>query len=95
MNFELARFNMIEQQIRPWNMFDEKVKRNYAVSSGWDNAAIIDDSNSIVFSTETYNAAFFEVRDANYKRINDFKSILKSKNKIVSDVVFGFSTFKK
>ncbi len=25
MNFELARFNMIEQQIRPWNMFDEKV----------------------------------------------------------------------
>jgi protein-L-isoaspartate(D-aspartate) O-methyltransferase len=25
MNIELARFNMIEQQIRPWNVFDENV----------------------------------------------------------------------
>lgn len=25
MNFELARFNMVEQQIRPWSVFDEKV----------------------------------------------------------------------
>lgn len=25
MNIELARFNMVEQQIRPWNVFDENV----------------------------------------------------------------------
>lgn len=25
MNFEQARFNMVEQQIRPWNVFDENV----------------------------------------------------------------------
>ena len=25
MDFELARFNMVEQQVRPWNVFDERV----------------------------------------------------------------------
>jgi len=25
MNFEQARFNMVEQQVRPWNVFDENV----------------------------------------------------------------------
>ena len=49
MNFELARFNMIEQQIRPWNMFDEKVlgllgtiKREEFVSSSLHNLALSD-----------------------------------------------------
>ncbi len=49
MNFELARFNMIEQQIRPWNMFDEKVlgllgtiKREEFVSSSLRNLALSD-----------------------------------------------------
>ncbi len=49
MNFELARFNMIEQQIRPWNMFDEKVlgllgtiKREDFVSQSLRNLALSD-----------------------------------------------------
>ena len=44
MNFELARFNMIEQQIRPWNMFDEKVldysKQSSAKSLSINHCAI-------------------------------------------------------
>jgi protein-L-isoaspartate(D-aspartate) O-methyltransferase len=31
MNFEQARFNMIEQQIRPWNVLDDQVLRLLAV----------------------------------------------------------------
>lgn len=49
MNFELARFNMIEQQIRPWNMFDEKVlgllktiKREEFVNQSLRNLALSD-----------------------------------------------------
>ncbi len=49
MNFELARFNMIEQQIRPWNMFDEKVlgllgtiKREEFVDQSLRNLALSD-----------------------------------------------------
>lgn len=30
MDFELARFNMIEQQVRPWNVFDERVLRLFS-----------------------------------------------------------------
>lgn len=49
MNFELARFNMVEQQIRPWNVFDEKilkllgtVKREEFVQEQYRNLALSD-----------------------------------------------------
>ena len=49
MNNDLARFNMVEQQIRPWNVFDEKVldvllkiKRENFVESQYANLAFSD-----------------------------------------------------
>jgi protein-L-isoaspartate(D-aspartate) O-methyltransferase len=49
MNYEQARFNMIEQQIRPWNVFDEKilglllsVKREEFVSAELSDLALAD-----------------------------------------------------
>ncbi len=30
MDFNLARFNMIEQQVRPWNVFDERILNLFA-----------------------------------------------------------------
>lgn len=49
MNLEIARFNMVEQQIRPWNVFDEKVlkllqtiKREDFVEEQYRNLALSD-----------------------------------------------------
>lgn len=49
MNFEQARFNMVEQQIRPWNMFDEtvlgllgKIKREEFTLPQYRNLALAD-----------------------------------------------------
>lgn len=49
MNFEQARFNMIEQQIRPWDVLDQSilsllatVKREDFVPSAWREAAFTD-----------------------------------------------------
>jgi protein-L-isoaspartate(D-aspartate) O-methyltransferase len=49
MNIEQARFNMIEQQIRPWNVLDQDVldllhvvKREQFVPQGYENLAFAD-----------------------------------------------------
>lgn len=49
MDFELARFNMVEQQIRPWKVFDENVmkllgtiKRENFVQDNYRNLALSD-----------------------------------------------------
>lgn len=49
MNFEQARFNMIEQQIRPWDVLDQGVlsllavvKREDFVPAGWRESAFAD-----------------------------------------------------
>ena len=49
MDFEVARFNMVEQQVRPWNVFDQRVlsllgqiKRENFVSSQYRNLALAD-----------------------------------------------------
>jgi protein-L-isoaspartate(D-aspartate) O-methyltransferase len=49
MNIEQARFNMIEQQIRPWNVLDQDVldllhvvKREQFVPAGYENLAFAD-----------------------------------------------------
>ncbi len=49
MNFELARFNMIEQQIRPWDVLDQNVlsllaivKREDFVPRAWRESAFAD-----------------------------------------------------
>jgi protein-L-isoaspartate(D-aspartate) O-methyltransferase len=49
MNIEQARFNMIEQQIRPWNVLDQEildllfvVKREQFVQSAYQNLAFAD-----------------------------------------------------
>jgi protein-L-isoaspartate(D-aspartate) O-methyltransferase len=49
MNIEQARFNMIEQQIRPWNVLDQDildmlfvVKREQFVPAGYQNLAFAD-----------------------------------------------------
>jgi len=67
----------------------------FVVSSGWDDCAIIDDDNYLIFSFETYNLGMFEVRDSEYKIIDDEKNILKLKRKNVIQVLNEFKEFMK
>ena len=45
---------------------DIENNRNFIVSSGWGESAIITEEATLVFSTETYNLNTFELRDKNY-----------------------------
>ena len=68
-------------------------RRSFVISSGWDNSAIITEKNYFIFSTETYNIGAFEVRDSDYKMINDYKSVLKNNKEIILDAMLKLSEF--
>lgn len=69
--------------------------KKYSICSGWDKAAIIMDDYTIVFSTETYNAANFEIRNSNnYQIVNDIKPVIKNKMTIINEVIKNLSKFK-
>jgi len=67
----------------------------FVVSSGWDDCAIIDDDNYLVFSYETYNLGAIEVRDSEYQILDNEKEILKLKRGNVIQVLFEFKEFMK
>lgn len=73
------------------SLFKEREKP-YIFSSGWDNAAISDGNNTIIFSTETYNLGFFETRDSNYQTIDNENIMLK---KQLIETARDFSKFNK
>ena len=72
-----------------------KQENKYVVSSGWDQSSIIDNDNSIVFSTETYNMSLFEFRDKNYDLITNESQIPSFKKNYIKDVAVKFSRFLK
>ena len=67
--------------------------REFAVCMGWDQGAILDGEGAVVFSTETYNAAFFEVRDANYQLMPDPRSAFARRRTVIDQVVRGMREF--
>ncbi|GAK57224.1 putative sulfatase, transmembrane protein [Candidatus Vecturithrix granuli] len=67
----------------------------FIVSCGWADCAIIDESHTIVFSTETYNALFFEVRDQQYQLVANYRPILNEKYHQILEVFDGFRQFNK
>ncbi len=76
------------------SLFRQK-NQPFVVSCGWADCAIIDDSHTIVFSTETYNALFFEVRDHQYHLIDDYRPIVNQKYQQMLEVFDGFRQFNK
>ena len=68
---------------------------DFVVSCGWDDCAIIDRENFMLFSFESYNLASVEVRDTTYQFIDNDKEILKSKNANIIEVLNGFREFIK
>lgn len=75
-------------------LFEDR-PRDFVVSCGWDNCGLISPPNTIVFATETYNAYLFDVRDAEYKLIADYKPLLNRKYGEILQVIKGFSEFNK
>jgi membrane-anchored protein YejM (alkaline phosphatase superfamily) len=68
---------------------------DFVVSCGWDDCAIIDRENIMLFSFESYNLASVEVRDTTYQFIDNDKEILKSKSANIIEVLNGFREFIK
>jgi membrane-anchored protein YejM (alkaline phosphatase superfamily) len=73
----------------------EPRERDFVVSCGWADCSIIDGSNTIVFSTETYNAYLFEIRDEYYQNVPDRKAVLNTKYTHIMAVAQGLGEFNK
>ncbi|PID28575.1 MAG: hypothetical protein CSB55_04390 [Candidatus Cloacimonadota bacterium] len=78
------------------NIFDGK-DRKYAFSSGWDDAAIITNENTLVFGTESYKTGT-TLHDEKYKLITDKaerKSVMKKFYPFINEVRKDIIRFSK
>ena len=69
--------------------------RNFIVSSGWGESAIITEEATLVFSTETYNLNTFELRDKNYDLLmaDQYSKFFSAKD--VNEVILNMGKFLK
>jgi hypothetical protein len=69
--------------------------RNFIVSSGWGESAIITEEATLVFSTETYNLNTFELRDKNYDLLmgDQYSKYFSAKD--VNRVILNMGKFLK
>lgn len=67
--------------------------RPFVVTAGWDDCAIIDSTHFVVFSVESYNAAKSEIRDHQYRLVNNSKEIIQSKMPYLLDYCKNFKRF--
>ncbi len=66
---------------------------DYAVTCGWSRCAVIDATNTLVFSMEGYRSARSQVLDDDYKPVADRRAVLGSRAKELVAVTRGFSRF--
>ncbi len=83
----------------PWSyslgssLMNEEQRREYVVSSGWDDFAVIDTTVTLVFSSETYNIGAFEVRDRDYHLLQDSHQALTMRMDRLREVMGGMARF--
>ena len=70
-------------------------KRNFVVSSGWSEGAIITNDATLVFSTETYNMNTFEIRDREYSLLPNDKYNDYFKSEDINQVMLNMGKFFK
>lgn len=63
--------------------------------SGWDDCAIINLEHVLVFSFESYNIASWDVRNTQYRLINNDRDILKQRRSDIMNVVVSFKEYLK
>ncbi|KAA3635582.1 MAG: DUF3413 domain-containing protein [Calditrichaeota bacterium] len=74
------------------NLFDT-TSRLPIVAAAWDKSAIIGDDATIIFSYEMYNMAAFEVRDSEYKLLEDENQYIENNYEKILNVLKGFEKF--
>jgi hypothetical protein len=74
---------------------DFEESRNFIVSSGWGESAIITKDATLVFSTESYNLNTFELRDKNYNILmaDQYSKYFSAKD--VNQVISNMGKFLK
>ena len=77
-----------------WPLFSGK-GHEYVVSSGWDKCAIIHKETFLIFSSESYNLAFFEVRDNDYRLVDNDRGMMKEKRPDIMKTLNGLNEFLK
>ncbi len=71
----------------------DQPERDYVVSTGWDEFALIDTAVTLVLSSEMYNMAGIKVYDDEYNLITDHASELAPRLKYLQAVMGEFSRF--
>lgn len=84
-----------EQYSLGYPLLSKATRPGYVVSSSWDECAVIDPEVTLIFSTESYNISTFEVRDKDYKLIQNTQPYLKSRVKELSQTMFNMAKFLK
>ena len=78
------------------SLLSEKNKnREFVVSSGWNESAIITDNATLVFSTESYNMNTFEIRNKKYELVSNKTYTNYFKSKDINQVIFNMGKFLK
>lgn len=63
--------------------------------AGWDDAAIITDKFTFVFSTQSWNSSLFEVRDSSYNLIEEDRNIVKNYTHLFQNTLSEMGSFFK
>jgi membrane-anchored protein YejM (alkaline phosphatase superfamily) len=82
-----------EQYSQGISMLLDQSDRDYVVSTGWDEFALIDTAVTLVLSSEMYNMAGIKVYDGEYNLITEHESDLESRLPYLRDVIGEFSRF--
>ncbi len=79
------------------DLLGEEGVEPYLVSAGWDDAAMLYEDYTIVFSTETYNSSPLEVRDLKYKLLpeEEQQKVLNKRRKDLNDLMKSMNRFSK
>ncbi|MFC1484757.1 hypothetical protein ACFL6Q_06905, partial [Candidatus Neomarinimicrobiota bacterium] len=59
----------------------------------WDDFGVIDTAVTLVFSSESYNLGTFELRDAEYRPLEDTKEALSSRIGWLREVMEDMARF--
>lgn len=70
-------------------------EHDYVVSCGWADGSIITKDHVLVFSYETYNLGMFEVRDRDYREVENRREVINENRGYILEVLRSFEEFIK
>ena len=70
-------------------------KRDFILTSGWNDCAYIDENYYIVFPVQTYNLKEIEIRNKKYQFVKNYKEVFSKKNKDLIEISKDLARFFK